>query len=188
MKTNLDFEKKTKIFMELMNNEDALKLSDALKFNDIDPNIESDTKIYSWFYQQSYKNIEAFLNECQKYKNIYPMAYQKIISKLEKKQNSLSRTKKIELLLSYIENHDIPSGRSTIRFCNIDSEIKDTAVVGVFVQSNLEYKETLFLSECAKYKEIYPIAYQKIKTKIEKRHTLNIRPVRKLKFSYFFCP
>lgn len=71
MKTNLDFEKKTKIFMELMNNEDALKSSDALKFNDIDPNIESDTKIYSWFYQQSssIRKIQNLLNLLNKYTN-----------------------------------------------------------------------------------------------------------------------
>lgn len=178
MNNDLIFQEKVRVFMKFMNNELKFKTADLVRFCDLDPSIASSSKVYSWFYRQMYKNLDLLQIECQRYRNIYPIAYERIKSKIEKSQNSLSREKKIELLMEYIEHHDIPTGRSNIRFCDIDKEVKDATVVGIFIQTKLEYMESVFFEECTKYKDIYPIAFQKIKNKIEKRHTLNVQKER----------
>lgn len=143
----------------------------VVRFGDIDPsylNQYLDCDIYTWFVNCHYERLSE---DILKYKDVYKNGYQKIMEKINARNHTLSKYKKIEVLMKYLnqENIDIPTGRGVLRFCDIDNNIRDTTNVGIWIQTNLEYNLDLFIEMYSDYKDIYSEAYNKLNYRINKK-------------------
>lgn len=156
------------LFMKYINTHDIPNYQEKLKFCDINPSFEFDGDIYSWFHRMIFSNLEQLKKECLIYKDIYPMAYQKVFNLIEKKEIKLSFSERVKYLMEYCETHSIPSGRSKIRFCDLKN-IDDQINIGIWIQGILENQRQKFIEECSLYREIHPNAYQKILKRLERK-------------------
>lgn len=184
-KTVLTYEEKVKTFMEYLNNKTLTITTGELKFKDITPNTSDPAIISNWFQNQKQTYLSKFIQECTKYKDIYPEAYQKIITNIyqynqKKTQEKLTFERKTELFMKYISTNEIPSTQHKIKFNDIEPTITNTSLVGYWVDHEKQKNLEKFIQECSKYKDIYPSAYQKIITNINK--LLNNRNQQKLSF------
>lgn len=185
------FEERTRLFMKYINEHDIVSGKDRLRFSDIDKKyleLYPNCLVFSWMCEQIYgEKLSTFKMEISKYQEVYDKAYFKIMDKIDGHKLSLSKEDKMKILMKYLNDPgvDIPGGRSSIRFCDIDSSVQDTAKVGVWIQTSLHHKEFEFIEMYSSYRKLYPIAYDKLNYKIYKRNDNSISEERMKVFVTF---
>lgn len=159
---------KLKIFLEYINQFDIPHYQCKMKFSDIQEGISPDGIIYCWFHNLLFKDADTFFQECSRYQDVYPKAYQKITVLSKKMSSRLSFFQKVKYFMQYIETHDIPTKNSDIRFCDLGENIQDQSNMGFWLQRVLEGQSDKFRLEILKYQAKYPKAYQKMDFKLSR--------------------
>lgn len=177
-KSKITEEEKIKVLMKFLEtNAIPNEYSDS-SFYQICSTIKDQTKVGSWIRDRIFRNKEEFLKKCSEYKDIYPTAYKKIEARINRNEDVktarskiINYTRKIEILMEYYDGYNEYSIDENLRFCDLDSTIGDESPIYNWLKRNLSINLEKFNSECQKYKDIYPIAYNKIKTMIERIKT-----------------
>lgn len=161
----LTTKERLKIVMDYFErNEKTLSLN--IKFNDLNPNLEDNTLIQSWIIRKIRKKDNEFMEELKSYQHTHPLAYQKILYRIEKIQNHEHDPlylKKIELFMKFADTFSI-NGLSNLKFSDIDSDCNIGVNVVYWFHNQIYGKIELskFIEEMSKYKDIYPNAYHKV--------------------------
>lgn len=176
---DLNFLKKQiRIFMNAIDSREIPSFSEKVCFSDWDLSIEKklDVNVYTWLHSMLRENLDFFEKECFFYKEVYPKAYFRVMDKIEQKKVYLSRDEKIKLFMKYINNKEValPHARCEVRFCDINNTTKNTTNVGSWLEKHLQKRANKFLTECFVYHEQYPIAYEKILYRIQKRDKIKL--------------
>ena len=169
------FEKKIVSYMKYIHNSKDFSGLDKVRFMDVSDSFEENIgylKMHSYFCNEMCRNKERVLKIFEKYKDIYPKAYE-----LVDYFNCIDDWKytkydeKMIILFKYIscDNVIIPSGRSHMRFSDIDFDSNDESYVGIWIQTQLEYSEKKFCDLCCKYQWYYPKGYRKMMYKLDRR-------------------
>lgn len=162
----LAFEDSVRAFMRYVNFYDIPSKSGDLRFCDIDSDFCDVRFVGSWFSYRCQNNLDELIHICSKYKDEYPMAYDKIIKRVYKLDLNLSLDEKIKIFMGYINFNDIPVSKGDLRFCDIYNT-KDGANIAFWFSANIGRNLNNFMIGCNKYKKQYPVAYEKIITRVE---------------------
>lgn len=169
----LNLKEKTRIVMKYLETNELPTAKDKTTFKDLIPDVTSRTTIYSWIINNILSDKNKVFKIIEQYKNIYPEACKKIYVKfgqLETERYNIKRTisfeEKVKLFMMYINEHQIPSEGSYIRFNSIDKTIEDNSSVGYWTRDQISKNLYRLYIEITKYKDIYPVAYKKIIAKI----------------------
>lgn len=79
-----------------------------------------------------------------------------------------SYEQRTEMFMKYVNDNDMISYKSELRFCDIGDNFDDTVVVASWFAIQIGKNLSLFRSEIEKYKDIYSNAYQLVLQKIDK--------------------
>ena len=82
--------------MKYLNSHEFPSVNDSLSFHDLDHSVVSCTSICVWINNEFYGRLGKLCNEIELYKDIYPVAYQKLADKIN---GSKKRLQKERLLL-----------------------------------------------------------------------------------------
>lgn len=162
------------LFLKYIDEFGLIKKENKVKFSDVGNTTLKDRDLYSWFNYQFYSNPDAFLMECERYKDVYPNAYSFVCTKHAKISLGSKDDVRVELFMKYINTHNIPTRYKDLRFSEIDSEFCDDSSINSWLQRSLAKNDMAFLDVCGKYKDRYPVGYAKIKLKVDRRSGLDI--------------
>lgn len=178
----LSQEKKLVIYLRYIESNPFPSYNEKIKFRDIEVNIVDDTNIYSWSMAHVFVNYENILEIVDKYGEDYPIACKKIIKKMkeiiinrEAIKSRISKEDKFRLFMRYINEYDVPTQGCGLRFCDIDFEVDDETEVAIWMRDRRNREEENFILSCAKYKDIYPLGYEKLMRKISELKRANYK-------------
>ena len=163
------YEKRLLNFMIYVDNYGMPSKKCRVRFCDIISNSNDLTFIINWFVSQTnVNNIDKFMSEYPKYKDIYVDAYKlindRVVSLIEKRKREIPNEEdSVKIFMNYINTNDIPKGNSDIRFCNISNNLSDDRMVGRWFLNRLyDYRRSAFFNYIFKYKHVYSVAYEKV--------------------------
>ena len=161
-------EKRILIYLNYLENNDLLELTNRTMFKDLSKNSNDDVIVSMWFQGTLTRNQELLEKLLNKYKDNYPIGYEKLIKKLYGYNSKMSFEEKVLQLIKYLEIENIPTVKDEIVFKDIKKDSKDTTLVGKWINNAIFLYLQQFINEIEKYKDIYPTGYNKIKNKINK--------------------
>lgn len=173
MNREMIFKERTRLFMKYINDHDIPRDKSKLTFGDIDPDYLSlypERLVYSWLTHELHDNLCQFQNEVHKYQDIYPQASDRINARIN--LNSEENKKRVRLdrgmmIMRYLNHPDnrIPNVRKDLRFCDVDPDSQDECKMGIYLQTNPKFYE-----ENLEYRDLYPVAYQRLVTRDTKKN------------------
>lgn len=179
MKKN-QFQKQTTILipylMNYLEEHDIPNINNKITFQEI--GYPSDVTLFGFLNSKLFHSFQLLEQECIKYKEVYPKAYQKLQTKIEKRKTYLNCNQKLAIFLEYIEDNEIPTAYSEFRFCDINPNTKNTCRVGIWLQEQVAYDVNKFFDKCEKYQEQYPKAYQKMRIRLARKLELDLESTR----------
>lgn len=172
--TKLSEEERIKIIMNYLSKNDKITINQVQRFCDLDSTYNDEKTVRDWISQKIKTDPEGFIAKvlsCQEANSIAYQKLKKIINEIRKRQEKLMLTyeKQVELFMKYVNTHDIPISKNTLRFCDIDSEELSEGIVGHWFIAQISKDLPKLIQEYSKYQEIYPEAYQKVNEAINNR-------------------
>ena len=165
-----------KIYIKYVQEQGSADISFSLRFSEIDDEYKNnygdyDCLVYPWKSRFSREYFPKFNLLLEKYKSVYPKAYDLIRRSIRKYQDSflLEKTELFMKYLNSLENIRIPDVRDRIRFCDIGS-CSDTNYVGIWFQEVISKNQETFIRCCEQFQFLYPNAYQKISFRLLKKN------------------
>ena len=145
---------------------EMVKKQDGIRFCDLDNAVSDFVLVSSWVATQLRYHFNEFKAISEKYREVYPVGYQKLENRIVTYRSNISYEEKMRLFMRYVDTHPIVKQLDSLRFCDLDEQTLDTSLVGVCFLHSLSVTLSLFIKEYSKYQEIYPVAYQKVSQKI----------------------
>lgn len=110
------FQEKTKVFIKYIETNKIPSDCNKTRFCDIDNEIKDTTLIGNWFRDQLSKNLNNFIYEITKYKEIYKEAYLKIENRINNSEAMLKKQRNLLLQELYIIKDELSIKNQTKKY------------------------------------------------------------------------